>query len=428
MEREEPLLFKFYPKLQNKVPWIRLLTTVPTPVQKLDELERKFNISSSGGIYIKRDDLDHQIYGGNKLRKFEFIFGKILAKKRKGVMTFGGIGTNHGLACAIVTQELGLKCDLFLAYQPLTWHVQRSLLLYDYFNANLHYAKSYTAILLKGLGFRLIHPNYYVMLPGGSTLLGLGSSNGTLGFINAMFELKEQIDKNLFPEPDIIFVACGSAGTAAGLIAGCKLLNLKTKVHAVQVSSEPFASESSVITNTKKALKYLHKNDKSVPLINITKDDFTFVEGYLGSDYGVKTKRGQNAIDLVMELEGKKKGFKLETTYTGKAMAALLDYIDEKENKGKNVLFWNTYNSADLESYMKEINFDYKKLPKEFHKFYEETQFQCWHYKDCPQNRECDAYLSHEYRCWKGKNCPEDVRKICEAYEKLSKIIELEDA
>jgi D-cysteine desulfhydrase len=428
MEREEPLLFNFYSKLRNRVPWISLLTIVPTPVERLDELEQHYNISSSGGIYIKRDDKDHKIYGGNKLRKFEFIFGDILAKKKKGVMSFGGMGTNHGLACAIVAQELGLKCDLFLAYQPLTWHVQRSLLLYDYFGANLHYSKSHTGILLKGLGFRLIHPSYYVMLPGGSTLLGLGSPNGTLGFINAIFELKKQIDKDLLPEPDAIFVACGSAGTAAGLIAGCKLLDLKTKIHAVQVSSEPFASKSSVISNSNKALKYLRKKDKSVPKIKIIEEDFEFVEGYLGSDYGVKTKRGQNAIDLVMELEGYRKGFKLETTYTGKAMAALLDYIEKKENKEKDVLFWNTYNSADLDDYVRETNFDYKKLPKEFHKFYEEKQFQCWQYKECPQDKDCDAYLNHEYRCWKVKNCTEDIREKCEAYKNLTNIIQLEDA
>lgn len=57
-------------------------------------------------------------------------------------------------------------------------------------------------------------------LPGGSSALG------TLGFVNAAFELKGQIKSGAMPEPDHIFVACGSMGTAAGLLIGCTLTGL----------------------------------------------------------------------------------------------------------------------------------------------------------------------------------------------------------
>jgi len=426
--RKKPLLFKFYPSLQTKIPWISLLTNIPTPIEKLTELEKQFSINSSGGLYIKRDDKDHHIYGGNKLRKFEFIFGRILEQEKIGVMTFGGIGTNHGLASTIIAKELGLKCELFLARQPITWHVQRSLLLYDYFNANIHYAKSYTGIILKGLAFRLLHPKYYVMLPGGSTLLGFGSPIGTLGFINAIFELNHQIKKGIIPEPDIIYVPCGSGGTAAGLIAGCKLLDLKTKVHTVAVSTKPFASVSSIVKNANKALKYLGEYDNTFPSIEVKPEDFKLIEGYLGSDYGVKTRKGQEAIDLVMELEGKRRGFKLDTTYTGKAMAAMLDYIREDKNKSKKILFWNTYNSNDLDKYLKEMQFNYSKLSEVLQKFYTQHKFQCWQIKDCPNHKECEAYLNHEYRCWKVKQCSEAARNQCTAYEELKSEVQVEDS
>ncbi|TFG01084.1 MAG: pyridoxal-phosphate dependent enzyme [Promethearchaeota archaeon] len=427
-DRKQPLLFKNFPSLKNNIPWIPLLTNLPTSINELRELEKRFEIQSPGGLYIKRDDKDHHIYGGNKLRKFEFIFAKILEEDKKGVMTFGGVGTNHGLACAIIAKELGLNCDLFLAHQPITWHVQRSLLLYDYFDANLHYAKSYGGLVLKGLWFRLTHSKYYMMLPGGSTLLGFGSPSGTLGFINAVFELKAQIEKGVIPEPDIIYVPCGSAGTAAGLIAGCKLLELKTKVHAVAVSTDLFASKSSIIKNSNKALKHLQKLDKSFPSVEVKSEDFELIKGYLGSEYGAKTKRGQKAIDIVMELEGQEKGFKLETTYTGKAMAAMLDYIQKESNKMKTILFWNTYNSNNLDQFLKETKFNFQKLPKEFHKFYNQYQYQCWQIKDCPNHKECDAYLNHEYRCWKVKRCSENTRQRCRAYEKLKNTIHLEDS
>lgn len=80
-------------------------------------------------------------------------------------------------------------------------------------------------------------------------------------------------------------------------------------------------------------------------------------------------------------------------------MAALFDFITKEENKSKKVLFWNTYNSNDLDKYAKETNFNYKTLPKKFHKFYDK-KFQCWQIVDCPEKmrKDCPAYFNHEYR------------------------------
>ncbi|MFX1316911.1 MAG: pyridoxal-phosphate dependent enzyme, partial [Promethearchaeota archaeon] len=208
MERKEPLLFKEFPSLKEKVPWIPLLTNVPTPVERLPKLEKYFNIIQ-GQIYIKRDDRNHQFYGGNKIRKFEFIFGNTLKKRKKAIITYGGIGTHHGLACLIICNRLNppLKCDLFLYKQPLTWHVQRSLLLFNYFNANLHLGKSDITTFIKALFFWIAHRKYDFILPGGSVLFGRGTPLGMVGFIEAIFELNEQIKSGEIPEPDVIFVA-----------------------------------------------------------------------------------------------------------------------------------------------------------------------------------------------------------------------------
>ncbi|MCK4381615.1 MAG: pyridoxal-phosphate dependent enzyme [Candidatus Lokiarchaeota archaeon] len=431
MKQEEPILFQKYPNLRNRVPWIPLLTNVPTPIERLTELEKEFKLDG-GEIYIKRDDKNHPIYGGNKLRKFEFIFGKVLKKKKKGVVTNGGIGTNHGLACAIICHELNppLKCHLYLFHQQLTWHVQRLLLLFDYFGVKLHLGKGMIGTFVKFLFFKLLHPKYFLMFPGGSPLFGIGTSLGTIGFVNAAFELKNQIDQTIIREPDIIFVAGGTVGTAAGLVAGCKLLGLKLKVHIVAVSTSLTSNPSAVKRNANKAIKYLRKKDKSIPNIKINEEDFVFITGYLGSGYGIKTLRGQNAVDKVFELEGCKRDFKLETTYTGKAMAAMFDYLKQEENKNKTILFWNTYNSNDLDKYLKETNFQYKKLPRKFHKFYEESKFQCWQITNCPEDikKSCPAYLNHEYRFWKITDCLLDEQKQRKALEVLKSVIKLEDA
>ncbi len=429
MENNKPTLFDVYPNLEGKVPWISILTGIPSNVDRLTELESYLKLND-GEIYIKRDDKDHKIYGGNKLRKFEFIFGEALKKKKKGIITLGGIGTNHGAACAIVAKELDLKCELFLSLQPISWHVQRSLLLYHYFGAKLHFTKMFELGVLKSLLFRMIHPKYYLMSIGGSPLFGIGTPLGTIGFINAIFELKNQISEGILPEPDVIFVAAGSSGTASGLTAGCKLLGLKTKVYPVNVSRDIVVNPKNLIRIANKSIKYLRKRDKSIPDVQVDKGDFDMIKGYLGSNYGVKTVKSQEAVDLVYDLEGKKLGLKLETTYTGKAMAAMLDFFEKEENKSKKVLFWNTYNSNDLDKYLREIEFDYEKLPKKFHKYYEQQAFQCWRLANCPEEVriECPAYLNHEYRFWKVAECKLPEEKKIEVQEKVRKVIELEDA
>jgi D-cysteine desulfhydrase len=284
--------------------------------------------------------------------------------------------------------------------------------------------------VLKSLLFRLFHPKYYLMSIGGSPLLGFGTHLGTIGFVNAIFELKNQIDEGILPEPDIIFVAAGSTGTAAGLTAGCKLLGLKTKVYPVNVSRDIVVNPKKLIKIANKSIKYLRKRDKSIPDVQVNMGDFKMIKGYLGSNYGVKTVKGQKAVDLVYELEGKKLGFKLETTYTGKTMAAMLEFLEKEENKSKKILFWNTYNSNDLDTYLRETKFDYEKLPKKFHKYFTQKIFQCWQLTDCPEDirNKCPAYLNHEYRFWKVTECKLDDNKKMNALKYLKEIIQIEDA
>ncbi|MFW9827029.1 MAG: 1-aminocyclopropane-1-carboxylate deaminase/D-cysteine desulfhydrase [Candidatus Thorarchaeota archaeon] len=378
MGRKEPILFDLFPKLKEKILWIPILTNTPTPVERLVNLEKYLKLDEAQ-IYIKRDDKNHQIYGGNKLRKFEFLFANALQKKeKKAIVTYGGIGTHHGLATAIICRNFKppIKCDLFLYKQPLTKQVQESLLLFNYFGAKLHLSKTDLGSFIKALFFWIFHRTYDFILPGGSPVFGRGTPLGIVGFIEATLELKQQINMGIIPEPDIIFVAGGTTGTAAGLVAGCKLLGLKSKIYCVAVYKDFLANAKNLARNANKALKFLKKADNCFPKIKISKNDFKIVKGYLGPGYGFNTPEGQKAVDTIFKLEGVEKGFKLETTYTGKTMAAMIDILKKDENKAKIVLFWNTYNSNNLDEFLKETNFDYKVLPKKFHKFFGETYFE----------------------------------------------------
>ncbi len=218
-----PALLRAYPELGANLPWMPL-GTFPTPVQRLDHV-------GPANLWVKRDDLSSPVYGGNKVRKLEFILAQVKQQRKTHVVTLGGIGTNHGLATTIYGRQMGLLCTLVLFPQPVTSLVKQNLRLFNYYGANLIYRPSLIrAVLTYYLSQRLRHPGAYFLYAGGSNAVG------TLGFVNAAFELKEQIDAGAAPKPSVIFCPVGSNGTLAGLTLGARLAGLASTVIGVRVS------------------------------------------------------------------------------------------------------------------------------------------------------------------------------------------------
>ena len=188
----------------------------------------------------------------------------------------------------------------------------------------------------------------------------MGGSNevGAVGFVNAAFELKEQIDQKIIPEPDYIYVTLGSAGTAAGLILGCKAAGLKTKIVAVRISGKPEIKADLLKNLIKSTNKYLNMFDKNFPIFDIKEDDYIINNDFSGKKYAEVTKEGATAIRVLRAFEK----IQLDGTYTGKTFAALLfDLVQKPELRDKNILFWNTYCSGNFSEITKDM--DYKNLP-----------------------------------------------------------------
>jgi D-cysteine desulfhydrase len=196
-----------------------------------------------------------------------------------------------------------------------------------------------------------------MLTPGGSVPLG------TLGFVNAGLELKNQIDKNEMPEPDYIFVASGSAGTVAGMALGLKLAKLKTKIVAVKVST--FIGYEGTIRLAEETRNMMYSFDRSIPQVSI--DNIIYDTGYFGEGYAKSTKEGLDAIEIIKKTQD----IELEVTYTGKTLAALIGFVGKKKEKikDKTILFWNTFNSKDFSEETKKLN--YKDLPEKLHWIFE---------------------------------------------------------
>jgi D-cysteine desulfhydrase len=330
-------LFECYKGLEKKLPIIEL-ADLPTPIEKFNT--ELINTSGFKNLWIKRDDLTNTVYGGNKVRKLEFILADAKKKNKNIITTFGATGTNHGVATAIFSSNLGLKSKIYLFDQPISNTVKNNLKLMVKNNAQLIHKGS---LLNTALGYyvsQLFSCKQYHLPPGGSNVMGC------LSFVNAAFELKQQIEQGQIPEPDHIICPVGSSGTLAGLALGCQLAGLKSKVSGIRVAPShlgiiPICTTETVMSLMNKTYAHLRSLDKSIPMIRLNKIHLD--DDYYGDGYGFSTKEGNQAIQKF-----DKRGINLESTYTAKAAAAAIKLCSEKPQE--SVLYWHTFNSAELDN------------------------------------------------------------------------------
>jgi D-cysteine desulfhydrase len=174
----------------------------------------------------------------------------------------------------------------------------------------------------------------YFIYPGGPGTLGV------LGYVNAAFEIQAQWAAMGGRKPEAVFVAAGSCGTFAGLLLGARLAGLDAAVVGVRIIEEDVANRAKIARMVNRAARYLRRRDPLVPRMEIGPGEVQLLDGYLGAGYAHPTEKGRRAVERVAETEN----LPLETTYTGKAMAALLDYVER--HPGARVLFVDTFAEA----------------------------------------------------------------------------------
>jgi len=361
-------LFEQYPVLRDKLPYVSL-GEFPTAVQKLHKLGKELRINH---FYIKRDDLSGKVYGGNKIRKLEFLLGNALRARVKEVITFGAAGSNHALATAIYTRQVGLKSISMLMPQPNAHYVRRNLLMSHYCGAELHLcgaeleSRRSKPLVFLATTYQLLRHGLknghlpQLIPPGGSSPLGV------IGFVNAAFELKEQIMNGEIPEPDYVYVASGTMGTAAGLMLGLKAAKLKSRLISVRVTDEKLVNVKRMIKLVGKTNSLLCSLDSSFPSLQFSEDDVDIRHGFFGQQYALFTEEGMEAVALMKKIER----IKLDGTYTGKTFTAVRHDTRNQDLRDKVVLFWNTLNSRDFSDAISTV--DYHSLPWCFHHYFEE--------------------------------------------------------
>lgn len=348
-------LFKYYPILKEKIPH-KTLGQYPTRVHFLEKFSARLGLN----IWIKRDDESSEEYGGNKVRKLEFLLADARAKNKKTLIAVGAAGSNYVTATGIYGRKLGFNVSAVLFHQPRTDYLKTNLLVNLSNNLELNLSPSMLLIPFSELlcFFRNGVKDVYITPPGGSSVLS------TIGYVNAAIELNEQIKNGDLPEPDFVFVPLGTGGTMAGLVTGCKIAGLRTKVIGVRVVDRIISNSFAVLRYAGGCLKLLKRFIPEFKGLRINFSDFIVLHEYFGKGYAHYTREGTESVKIMQELEG----IELEGTYTGKTLAGMIDFIKKNNLTSKNILFWNTYNSRNMGNMIKE---DYKKLPKGFHRYFE---------------------------------------------------------
>lgn len=346
-------LAKAYPTLGKKLPKLSL-ADLPTPLTTRE-------LALPSGTYeiaVKHDELSNSLYGGNKVRKLEYLLQRAIDRGARRVATFGAAGSNHALATAIHATKLGLDCTCFLSHQHITPQVSRTL--------NMHQRLGTEIVHWRGRADQvplcrrhLQGRNTWVIPLGGTCWLG------SLGFVNAGLEVAAQIANGDVEKPDRIYIACGTTGSVAGLVLGIAAARMDTSIHAIQVADNPFASEAKMHKLIAKTESLLRTFDPGFAADGwqervIWRDEF-LAGGYAHVD---------NVTTRAVDVARNQLGLELDMTYTGKAFAALLHDLQTNAGGTRRFLFWNTHNAASLPVSSRRPE-TLAGIPQEFERYYE---------------------------------------------------------
>ena len=305
------------------------LIAAPTPIDDLSRLRAA--IGAAFTLLVKRDDAIPFGFGGNKIRKLQVVAAHALESGADTLITCGGVQSNHARATAAVAARMGLGCVLVAnGIPPRT--ATANALLDRLLGAEVRYVESRAerAPAMERIADELRTRGHrpFVIPLGASTPLGAAA------YAIAVGEMLDQI-----PPPDLIVLATSSGGTLAGIIAGCRLRGLATRVLGIS-ADDPSAAIAMEIRRILAGLETLIGTPAGALTPAFVEVDDTFV----GEGYGVPTAQSTEAIELCARTEA----LFLDPTYTGKAMAGLIAKARAQEIVVGTTLFWHTGGQVGL--------------------------------------------------------------------------------
>jgi 1-aminocyclopropane-1-carboxylate deaminase len=320
------------------------LTFGPTPIEHLPRLTA--HLGGDVEIYAKREDCNSGLaYGGNKLRKLEYIVPDAIASNADTLVSIGGVQSNHTRMVAAVAAKIGMKCRLiqesWVPHEDAVYDRVGNILLSRIMGAetqlvdegfDIGIRESWTAALedVKAKGGKPY------AIPAGASVHKFGG----LGYVGFAEEVRAQ-EKEMGLKFDFIIVCTVTGSTQAGMVVGFAADQRERRVIGIDASCTPAQTKAQV-------LDIAQKTSALVGGKAIVADDIVLLEDYAYPVYGVPSKETIEAIRLSARLEA----MITDPVYEGKSMQGMIDLVQKGFfPKGSKLLYAHLGGAPALNGY-----------------------------------------------------------------------------
>jgi 1-aminocyclopropane-1-carboxylate deaminase len=320
------------------------LTFGPSPVHRLERLTEHLGGAS---IWAKRDDCNSGLaFGGNKVRKLEYLVADAIAKGCDTLVSIGGVQSNHTRQVAAVAAHLGFECVLvqesWVDWPDVVYDRVGNIMLSRIMGADVRLVKAGF-----GIGFKESWEGAIRDLEAAGRrpyAIPAGASDhplGGLGFAGWAREVEQQ-ERELGVFFDTIIVCAVTGSTQAGMIAGFAGQDRPRRVIGIDGSARP--------TETRDQVARIARNTAALIGLgrDLRDDEIILDERYHAGTYGIPDEHTLAAIRLAGRLEG----MITDPVYEGKSMAGLIDLVERGEiETGSNVLYAHLGGQPALSAY-----------------------------------------------------------------------------
>jgi len=317
----------------------------PSPVHRLRRLEE--HLGGRVEIWAKREDCNSGLaYGGNKVRKLEYLVAEALDQGCDTLVSIGGVQSNHTRQVAAVAAHLGLGCVLVQEH----W-VDWPDAVYDKVGNILLSRIMGAEVRLDAAGFDIgFRPSWEQALAdvearGGKPYpIPAGASDhplGGLGFAGWAQEVADQ-ERALGVFFDTIVVCSVTGSTQAGMIAGFAGQERPRRVLGIDGSA-------TVQQTWDQIARIARRTAEAIGLgRDLADEEIVLLDEWHAGTYGIPDSKTVEAIRLCARLEG----VVTDPVYEGKSMAALVDLVrDGRIEPGARVLYAHLGGQPALNGY-----------------------------------------------------------------------------
>jgi 1-aminocyclopropane-1-carboxylate deaminase len=292
----------------------------PTPIEKLGRLSK--HLGDKVEIFAKREDCNSGLaFGGNKIRKLEYIIPDAIASNADTLVTIGGVQSNHTRQVAAVAAKLGMKCRLvqesWVPFEDAVYDRVGNILMSRVMGAEIELLDEGFDIGIRESWERALED---VKAKGGKPYpIPAGASVhkfGGLGYVGFAEEVRAQEAEWGF-KFDYIVVCTVTGSTHAGMLVGFAKDGRARNVIGIDASATPAQTKAQVLDIAKKTADLVELG------YSITEDDVVLKEDYAYPAYGVPSDETNEAIRLCARMEG----MMTDPVYEGKSMQGLIDLV-----------------------------------------------------------------------------------------------------